>query len=114
MNRRFLKRASHLGQSLSALRALVRLDVPRRSRRPNQAVLSVLLAVFAIVALTGTIGYHYYDEPQLTVNTPAPQTIYAPEDAIVEDKIATSDMRQSARQASLNVFTISETLNRGN
>ena len=115
MNRRFLKRASQpFGQSLSALRVLVQQwGAPRRSHRPNQTSLSILLAVFAVIVLTGTIGYHYYDEPQLTINTPAPQTIYAPEDAIVDDKIATSEARQSARQASLNVFTISETLNKG-
>jgi cyclic-di-AMP phosphodiesterase PgpH len=47
------------------------------------------------------------------VNTPAPQTIYAPKAALVEDTIATSDARNVARQAALNVFTISQTLSEG-
>jgi cyclic-di-AMP phosphodiesterase PgpH len=83
---------------------------PRRSRG---AGLSFLLAVLAALTLTGSIGYRYYNEPQLTVGTPAPQTIYAPRAALVEDKIATSDARNVARQAALNVFTISKTLTKG-
>jgi cyclic-di-AMP phosphodiesterase PgpH len=83
---------------------------PRRSRG---AGLSFLLAILATLTLTGSIGYRYYNEPQLTVGTPAPQTIYAPRAALVEDKIATSDARNVARQAALNVFTISKTLTKG-
>jgi cyclic-di-AMP phosphodiesterase PgpH len=83
---------------------------PPRSRKPKR---SILLAACATLILSGTIGYRYYDEPQLTVNTPAPQTIYAPENAVVEDKIATLEARKAARQAALNVFTISDTLNKG-
>jgi cyclic-di-AMP phosphodiesterase PgpH len=83
------------------------------SRRSREAGLSFLLAIFATLTLTGSIGYRYYNEPQLTVNTPAPQTIYAPKAALVEDTIATSDARNVARQAALNVFTISQTLTDG-
>jgi cyclic-di-AMP phosphodiesterase PgpH len=91
---------------------------PRESFRPHfrrsrEAKLSFLLAIFATLTLTGSIGYRYYNEPQLTVSTPAPQTIYAPKAALVEDKIATSEARNAARQAALNVFTISQTLTTG-
>lgn len=81
----------------------------RRSRRE----VSIFFAVLATLILSSAIGYRYYNEPQLTIETPAPQTIYAPAGALVEDKIATLEARKAARQAALNVFTISETLNKG-
>ncbi|NJM78266.1 MAG: hypothetical protein HC852_23910, partial [Acaryochloridaceae cyanobacterium RU_4_10] len=52
-----------------------------------------------IVALTGVIGHRYYNEPQLTIDTLAPQTIYAPQSASVEDTIATVAARNAARQS---------------
>jgi cyclic-di-AMP phosphodiesterase PgpH len=85
----------------------------RHSRGFRRAGLSLFLAMLATLILTASIGYRYYNEPQLTVGTPAPQTIYAPRAALVEDKIATSDARNVARQAALNVFTISKTLTKG-
>jgi cyclic-di-AMP phosphodiesterase PgpH len=51
---------------------------------------SALLALLALLTLTGTIGYRFYNEPRLTINTRAPQTIYAPRAAVVEDKIGTA------------------------
>jgi cyclic-di-AMP phosphodiesterase PgpH len=71
---------------------------------------SILLALLALLALTGTIGYRFYNEPQLTVNTRSPQTIYAPQTIIVEDKIATAAARKAAKQSALNVFALSQPL----
>jgi cyclic-di-AMP phosphodiesterase PgpH len=74
---------------------------------------SVLLAVLALFTLTGAIGYRFYNEPQLTINTRSPQTIYAPRTVIVEDKIATAAARKAARQSALNVFALSQPLTEG-
>lgn len=71
---------------------------------------SVLFGLMTIVALTGVIGHRYYNEPQLTINTLAPQTIYAPQSASVEDTIATVAARNAARQSALNMFSISAPL----
>lgn len=71
---------------------------------------SAVLMLVALLTLTGTIGYRFYNEPQLTVNTRAPQTIYAPRTAIVEDKIGTAAARKAARQTALNVFALSQPL----
>ncbi|MCG9892665.1 MAG: HDIG domain-containing protein [Thermosynechococcaceae cyanobacterium MS004] len=84
-------------------------DASQRPRRRSRgAWLSWLFALFAVLSLTAAIGSRYYNEPQLTIRTPAPQTLYAPQNAQVEDKIATSEARKAARQSALNAFTISE------
>jgi hypothetical protein len=59
---------------------------------------SMVLALLALLTLTGTIGYRFYNEPQLSPNTLAPQTIYAPQTVVVEDKIATATIRKAVRQ----------------
>jgi cyclic-di-AMP phosphodiesterase PgpH len=72
---------------------------------------SMVLALLALLTLTGTIGYRFYNEPQLTPNTLAPQTIYAPKTIIIEDKIATATIRKAVRQKrELNVFALSQPL----
>ena len=72
---------------------------------------SMVLALLALLTLTGTIGYRFYNEPQLTPNTRAPQTIYAPQTVVVEDKIATATIRKAVRQKrELNVFALSQPL----
>jgi cyclic-di-AMP phosphodiesterase PgpH len=71
---------------------------------------SLLLTLLALLSLTGTIGYRFYNEPQLTINTRAPQTIYAPQTIVVEDKIATASARKGVRQKALNVFVLNQSL----
>jgi cyclic-di-AMP phosphodiesterase PgpH len=72
---------------------------------------SMLLLMIATVTLTGAIGYRYYNEPQLTIGTSAPQTIYATQTVLVEDSIATELARKDARQSTaLNVFTLNAAL----
>ncbi len=72
---------------------------------------STVLTLLALLTLTGTIGYRFYNEPQLTPNTLAPQTIYAPQTVAVEDKIATATIRKAVRQKrELNVFALSQPL----
>jgi cyclic-di-AMP phosphodiesterase PgpH len=71
---------------------------------------SMLLMLLALLTLTGTIGYRFYNEPQLTIHTRAPQTIYAPQTVVVEDKIATAAARKVVRQKALNVFALNQPL----
>jgi cyclic-di-AMP phosphodiesterase PgpH len=71
---------------------------------------SLLLILLALLTLTGTIGYRFYNEPQLTIKTRAPQTIYAPQTIVVEDKIATAAARKGVRQKALNVFALNQSL----
>jgi hypothetical protein len=71
----------------------------------------MLVLMLATVTLTGAIGYRYYNEPQLTVGTLAPQTIHATQTVLVEDEIATELARKDARQSTaLNVFTLNAAL----
>ncbi len=76
----------------------------------SRSRVSLFFALMTIFALTGVIGHRYYNEPQLTINTLAPQTIYAPQSASVEDVIATIALRNAARQSALNMFSISAPL----
>ncbi len=69
-----------------------------------------LIAVVAIASLTGVIGHRFYNEPQLSVGTPAPQTIRAPKAVRVEDEAATEAARKEALQRALRIFMVSETL----
>lgn len=68
----------------------------------------ILLITVSIAALTGTIGHRFYNEPKLSIGTPAPQTIRAPADATVEDRLATEAARKEASQSSFSVFMISQ------
>jgi cyclic-di-AMP phosphodiesterase PgpH len=81
-----------------------------KSRSVSRSGASLFLALMTIFALTGVIGHRYYNEPQLTINTLAPQTIYAPQSASVEDVVATIALRNAARQSALNMFSISAPL----
>ncbi len=64
-----------------------------------------------MVTLTGAVGHRFYNEPQLSIGTPAPQTIRAPADATVEDQKATEDERKLARQKAFSVFMVNEAQN---
>lgn len=70
-------------------------------------------AIFAIVvvSLTSTIGYRFYNEPQLAVDTIAPQTLRAPDSAVVEDTKTTEENRKAARTGSIPVLMIDQSVN---
>jgi hypothetical protein len=59
---------------------------------------TVVAWVLGIMILTTGLGEQFYNQPQLKVNSTAPQSIYAPADATVEDPVATEQERQKARQ----------------
>ncbi len=85
-----------------------RSSVFQSRRRGKASSRSVLLATVSVLSLTGTIGYRYYNEPRLTVDTLAPSTILAPESVSVVDKAATAEAQTIARQSALSVFTIND------
>ncbi|WP_414550827.1 HD family phosphohydrolase [Anabaena sp. CCY 0017] len=66
---------------------------------------SVVLAI-AVVSLTGVIGNKLYNQPQLAVGTPAPETMKAPYTASIEDKEETEAQRQAASRSSIPVLMV--------
>ena len=71
---------------------------------------SVILAI-AIVSLTGIIGYKLYNQTQLQVGHPAPQTITAPYTAIIEDQKKTEAERKAISKSSLQVLMLDAQMN---
>lgn len=57
-----------------------------------------IIFVIAIVSLTGVLGNRFYNQPQLNINTIAPETLLAPAKVEVEDTKATQANRQAARK----------------
>ncbi|WP_341530977.1 HD family phosphohydrolase [Nostoc sp. UHCC 0302] len=71
---------------------------------------SAILAI-AIIALTGILGHKLYNQPQLKVGTPAPQTIKAPYTASIEDKKKTEAQRKAVSGRSIPVLMIDTQIN---
>ncbi len=59
---------------------------------------SYVVFVVAVASLTSVLGYRFYNQPKLVVDTVAPQTIWAPDDANVEDIKTTEAKRKAARR----------------
>ncbi len=66
---------------------------------------SVVLAI-AVVSLTGVMGHKLYNQPQLAVGTPAPETMKAPYTASIEDTEETEAQRQAASRSSIPVLMV--------
>jgi cyclic-di-AMP phosphodiesterase PgpH len=88
-------------------------NAEKRSRLKRQIWRSKtsISCVVALVCLTGTIGQRFYNKPELDVGTRAPQTIYAPESAKVEDNKTTEANRHAARIASVPILKPNEKVN---
>ncbi|MBE9035443.1 HD family phosphohydrolase [aff. Roholtiella sp. LEGE 12411] len=71
---------------------------------------SVILAI-AVVTLTGIIGHKFYNQPQLKVGTPAPQTIKAPYTASIENKKKTEAQRKAVSKSSISVLMVDVRMN---
>ncbi|MEH2168649.1 MAG: HD family phosphohydrolase [Nostoc sp.] len=71
---------------------------------------SVILAI-AVVSLTGIIGYKLYNQTQLQVGHPAPQTITAPYTASIEDRKKTEAERKAVSTSSLQVLMLDARMN---
>ncbi|MDZ7995340.1 MAG: HD family phosphohydrolase [Nostoc sp. EfeVER01] len=71
---------------------------------------SVILAI-AVVSLTGIIGHKLYNQTQLQVGHPAPQTITAPYTASIEDQKKTEAERKAVSTSSLQVLMLDARIN---
>ncbi|MDM9581489.1 HD family phosphohydrolase [Nostoc sp. GT001] len=71
---------------------------------------SVILAI-AVVSLTGIIGHKLYNQTQLQVGHPAPQTITAPYTASIEDQKKTEAERKAVSTNSLQVLMLDARIN---
>ncbi|MFN6530092.1 HD family phosphohydrolase [Nostoc sp. ChiSLP03a] len=71
---------------------------------------SVILAI-AVVSLTGIIGHKLYNQTQLQVGHPAPQTITAPYTASIEDQKKTEAERKAVSTTSLQVLMLNARIN---
>jgi hypothetical protein len=80
-------------------------------RQSSHASVSPLALAVAVISLTSAIGYRFYNEPKLAVGTLAPQTLRAPDSAVVIDTETTEENRKAARTGSVPVLMIDSTVN---
>ncbi|MDZ8086894.1 MAG: HD family phosphohydrolase [Nostoc sp. DedQUE12b] len=71
---------------------------------------SVILAI-AVVSLTGVIGHKLYNQTQLKVGHPAPQTITAPYTASIEDQKKSEAERKAVSTSSLQILMLDTRIN---
>ncbi|WGV25517.1 HD family phosphohydrolase [Halotia branconii] len=71
----------------------------------HQKRFSVVLAI-AVLSLTGIIGHKLYNQPQLQVDTIAPQTIRAPYTATIEDRRETEAQRKAVSGSYIPVLIV--------
>ncbi|MEH2083434.1 MAG: HD family phosphohydrolase [Nostoc sp.] len=71
---------------------------------------SVILAI-AVLSLTGIIGHKLYNQTQLQIGHPAPQTITAPYIASIEDQKKTEAERKAVSTSSLQVLMLDTRIN---
>lgn len=86
-------------------------------RSTGQALLSLAVAkrvwvvlLLSVVLLTACLGQRFYNQPGLDVKTIAPQTFYAPETAIFENKQETENLRNNVRDSGVQVLKIDKDL----
>ncbi|MEM9213153.1 MAG: HDIG domain-containing metalloprotein [Cyanobacteria bacterium P01_F01_bin.150] len=84
---------------------------PKKKARKRLGYSSSIAFVVTVASLTSAIGYRFYNEPKLAVETIAPQTLRAPEDALVEDVVTTQARREAASKGALPVLMIDQTVN---
>ncbi|MEH2452792.1 HD family phosphohydrolase [Nostoc sp.] len=70
----------------------------------------VILAI-AVLSLTGVIGHKLYNQTQLQVGNPAPQTIRAPYTASIEDQKKTEAERKAVSKSSLQMLMVDARMN---
>ncbi|MEA5622259.1 HDIG domain-containing metalloprotein [Nostoc sp. UHCC 0251] len=72
---------------------------------------SLVILAIALVSLTGVIGYKLYNQTQIKVGNPAPQTITAPYTDSIEDQKKTEAERKAVSKGSLQVLMIDAGMN---
>ena len=78
-------------------KALLSSKAPKRSRA---------IALLAVLLLATCFGQRFYNQPGLSVNSIAPQTFYAPADAVVINERETERRREEARTGTVEVLKI--------
>ena len=64
-----------------------------------------------VLTLTAALGQRFYNQPGLQVDSIAPETITAPDNASVEDQDTTEELRRQARNGVLRMLQIDPTVN---
>lgn len=62
--------------------------------------------LLAFLLLTACFGQRFYSQPGLDVKSVSPQTFYAPESAVFEDKEETENQRNSVRDGAVQILKI--------
>ncbi|XGV94952.1 MAG: HD family phosphohydrolase [Leptolyngbya sp. BL-A-14] len=88
------------GQTVSKLKAA-----------PGSTSRSYLFVTIVVVSLSSAIGHRFYNAPKLDVGKAAPQTIFAPATATVEDTKATEEKRKVARKEATSVLMLDQAVN---
>ncbi len=88
-------------------------DLPKRLKQQKLSyrIHPPLFLIISVICLTAILGQRFYNEPRLDVGRPAPQTIYAPYSAQVEDVKATEEERKAARIGATPVLTYDVEIN---
>lgn len=89
----------HSPSRIAPCRALRR---PRRVRHPR------IFFVISAISLTAVVGQRFYNQPELQVDTQAPDTIVAPADITLTDEQSTEEKRRAARNGVLRVLTLDQ------
>ncbi|MFB2923182.1 MULTISPECIES: HD family phosphohydrolase [Aerosakkonema] len=102
---------SLLATSISSIRSLpTQYSLGANCRRYKSHRPPIALIV-AVVSLTTSLGYRFYNQPKLDVDTIAPTTIRAPFDASVEDIKTTEAKRKAARRGLVPLLKIDAAVN---
>ena len=102
-------KSPHIIQSRASASSLIRRS-PRCKDQPSHPQAAFALA---ILMLTAAIGQRFYNQPELQVDTEAPQTIVAPASAVeVIDIQTTEERRIAARNGALRVLMLDPEANR--
>jgi putative nucleotidyltransferase with HDIG domain len=88
----------------------LRSPLPCRATKRHRDIRHPRLAILiTTVGITTVLGQRFYNQPGLQVGGIAPETIYAPADASVEDKQTTEERRRDARNGALRVLKVDPT-----
>lgn len=106
MKKLFRSQKLRLSRWLSSATASRPPIIQSASKRRSLKQHSPLLFVVSVAALTSVIGHRFYNEPQLTIGTIAPETIKAPESAQAPDPIATAVEREAVLRGAVSVYKV--------
>ncbi|AOX03751.1 hypothetical protein BJP34_33835 [Moorena producens PAL-8-15-08-1] len=83
-------------------------DWGKSQHQLQQKITLPVMWTLAVVSLTSVMGGRFYNQPQLDVETVAPQTVRAPFDALVEDSKTTAERRKEAQRGAQPVLMIDQ------